>query len=71
MATGFLGRTGEPSSIVALEAVLKSRFGWADGVISPFARAAHNRLAFDHRPRRRLSIRAKGNDLRGGRAHRK
>ena len=64
MHTAAPKQTGDPGSIAALEAVLKSRFGWADGVVSPFALAAHQREFRGH-PRRRLSSRAKGSDLRG------
>jgi hypothetical protein len=63
-------QTGDPGSIAALEAALKSRFGWADGVISPFALAAR-RPKFRGHPRRRLSSRAKGSDLRGTAAARR
>jgi hypothetical protein len=70
MRTAAPKQTGDPSSIVALEAVLKSRFGWADGIVSPFALASHHR-AFRGYPRRRLSARAQGSDLRGIPAARK
>jgi len=64
MRTAVPKQTGDPGSIAALEAVLKSRFDWANGVISPFALASHHRKFRGH-PRRRLSARAKGSDLRG------
>ena len=63
MRTAAPKQTGDSGSIAALEAALKSRFDWADGVISPFALAAPYRKFRGH-PRRRLSARAKGSDLR-------
>jgi hypothetical protein len=64
MRTAAPKQTGDPGSIAALEALMKSRFDWANGVVSPFALAGHHRKFRGH-PRRRLSSRAKGNDLRG------
>ena len=70
-------RTGEQTSIAALEAVLKSRFGWADSIVSPFALAARGkkddvlrwpqgkRTTTYRRQRRPLATRARGSALRG------
>ena len=54
------------SPIARLEAALKSRTGWADSIITPFAIAAHKRPTAwkGERPQRRLSLRDQRNDLR-------
>jgi hypothetical protein len=65
MRTAVPNQAGDPGSIAALEAVLKSRLGWADGVISPFALASRHHQKFRGHRRRRLSMRAQGSGLRG------
>jgi hypothetical protein len=47
-----------PAVLCQLEAVLKSRIGWVDQVITPFARAK-NRLSTERRRRAKVGVRAR------------